>query len=117
MVPGYGPQKLARVLQDIRAMRGDNWVEHQHVKYAIKTLEQRGMAVDPGLPADLARLERLQESMRVLEFHMSPADTIEERLHKVDNIDREYAAIARQYGISARAVYSLYYSPPAGAAV
>lgn len=114
-VPGYGPQKLARVLQDLRKLRGDLWVEHQDVKYAIRALERRNLAVDPHLPSELARYERLEANIRKLEFHMAPAQTIEERLYKVENIDREYMAISRMFNLSARAVYSLYYSPPAGA--
>jgi hypothetical protein len=115
IVPGYGPQKLARVLQDLRHLRGENWIEHQDAKYAARALEKRNLPVDPKLYEEMARLERLDANIRKLEFHMAPSQTIEERLYKVENIDREYREISRMFNLSARAVYSLYYSPPAGA--
>lgn len=113
-VPGYGPQKLARVLQQIRHMRGENSIEHQDIKYTIRGLERQKLPIDPSLYENLARLQRLDIKLRDIEFHMAPADTIEERLYKVNNIDKEYREIARTFNLSARAVYSLYYSPPAG---
>lgn len=113
-VPGYGPQKLARVLQEIRHLRGEVWTQHQDVKYTVKRLEERALSVDQALFEELERLTRAEEALTRAEFRLSPSETIEERLYKVKNIDREYRQIARQFNLSDRAVYSLYYSPPAG---
>jgi AraC-like DNA-binding protein len=111
-IPSYSAQKWARVLGDIRALRGENSIAHQRVKHAIKEIQGRGLAVDAALEADQHRYQRLDENLSKLERDIKPTDTLEERLHRVQNIDNEHKIIARKYGLTARAVYSLYYSPP-----
>lgn len=112
VVPGYGPQKMARVLSDIRHLRGQNSIAHQEAKQERKALLKHRAQVPDYLQADIDRFVRLDISMAAFEQAVSPSETIEERLSRVDDIDREYLSIARKFNLTHRAVYSLYYSPP-----
>ncbi len=105
----------AEELPALHKNRGDVWVLQRDTAHFIKNLEKRSMPVPDSERAKLAYYTLREKELRDIIWHIAPTDTLEERLYKVNNIDSEYMSIARKYNLSARAVYSLYYSPPAGA--
>jgi transcriptional regulator with XRE-family HTH domain len=107
----------AEELPALHKNRGDVWVQQRDTAHFIKNLEKRSMPVPDSERAKLAYYTLREKELRDIIWHITPTDTLEERLYKVNNIDSEYMSIARKYNLSARAVYSLYYSPPAGATV
>lgn len=112
-VPGYSQRKLDEVvLPWMRKFIGESSVRHQEIRHTIKVLNRSNLAVPEQLTSEMEELARRNAIALRIERAIRPSDTIEDRLYRVENIDKEYASIARQYGMTARAVYSLYYSPP-----
>lgn len=63
------------------------------------------------LDEELKIRERMQK-LQNAEHYVKPNETLEERISKIKDIYREGYKVARTFGMDARAIYTLFFSPP-----
>lgn len=111
-VPGYGLEKRKRLLRELGHTRAENAEEFQDIKRTIRRLKLMKLQVPRKLYSRMRELLETDTKIVRIEKSLGPKLTIEARLDKAKNIDREAAAIALEYGVSARSIYVLFFSPP-----
>lgn len=112
VVPGYGPAKKERVLRDLRGMLSESVLEWNVVRKTIYGLKYMKRDVPPDLLEHEEQIRQRMLKLQNAENYVRPNETLEERISKIKDIYREGYKVARTFGMDARAVYTLFFSPP-----